>query len=703
MSAASDPSAIFREEAAELLVKLEEALLGLENAPNDKDLVDTAFRALHTIKGSGAMFGFEAVAGFTHHLENAFDRVRKGEIPADSQLVGLALGAIDHIQSLIESPETASAKTGEDILSQVAAVIGASAASKAQGPASDAAPPAIAERATWRVRFKLSETSLSMGMDPLRLLAELRDLGDCTVVAQTQNIPFLEDLNPSLCLLGWDVILTTDQSKAKIEDVFIFVMDDAQISIERAATEVPRLGDILIRRGDAPSEVVEAAVENIQHLGNVLIKEGVVSKDQVCAALAEQHHIKAEASKAQSQAQAQAQAQASQAQASSIRVPAERLDSLMDQVGELVIAQARLKQLVAGVADSQFQSLAEEIERLSNGLRDTTMSIRTVPIGTLFSRFRRLVRDISQELGKDVALVTSGEETELDKTVIERLNDPLVHIVRNSMDHGIETPAEREQVGKQRQGRLHLSAVHSGAQVYIHIRDDGRGLNADRIRAKAIENGLIPADSKLSDQEMYPLIFQPGFSTAKEVTSLSGRGVGMDVVKRTIESLRGSVEVSSTAGEGAQITLQLPLTLAIIDGLLVRVGSSRYVMPLSVVEECVELTAMDDQPNAGRHFLNLRGDLIPFIKLRDTFQTKQPVDKYPKVVVVRVGERRIGLVVDQVIGEHQTVIKSLSKLHASASKFSGATILGDGSVALIIDVAAVTAKDLSSELERQAS
>jgi len=387
----------------------------------------------------------------------------------------------------------------------------------------------------------------------------------------------------------------------------------------------------------------------------------------------------------------------------SVRVPAERLDDLMDQVGELVIAQARLKQLVAASEDGLIKAVAEEIERLSNGLRDTTMGIRTVPIGSLFDRFRRLVRDLSRDLGKSVQLTMSGEETELDKTVIERLNDPLVHIVRNSLDHGIESGDERELAGKPRQGNVHLSAVHSGAQVLVTIRDDGRGLDRERLQAKAEELGLAAPGVALPDAELFQIIFHPGLSTAKTVTSVSGRGVGMDVVKRAIEGLRGSIDVDSKAGVGTEITLSLPLTLAIIDGLLVRVGAGRYVIPLSAVEECVELSAEDDLRHTGRNFLNIRGDLVPFIRLRQTFRSKLPPDLYQKVVIVSAGDSRIGLVVDQVIGDHQTVIKSLSHLHADATTFSGATILGDGTVALILDVGHLVAEGQSAETPSQAS
>jgi two-component system chemotaxis sensor kinase CheA len=373
--------------------------------------------------------------------------------------------------------------------------------------------------------------------------------------------------------------------------------------------------------------------------------------------------------------------------ADSVRVPAERLDELMDRVGELMIAQSRLTQVAANSNDASVKAVAEEIERLAVELRDTTMGVRTVPIGSLFGRFRRLVHDLSQELGKQIELTTIGEETELDKTMIERLNDPLIHLIRNSVDHGLEVPEVRAAVGKSAQGHITLSARHAGAEVLVSIVDDGRGLDRARIQARAEEQGLLPVGAKLSDGELFQVLFQPGFSTAREVTSLSGRGVGMDVVKRTIEGLRGKIDIASTPGKGTVMTLRLPLTLAIIDGLLVRIGTGRYVLPLSAVEECVELSVEEDTRSNGRSFLNIRGDLVPYLRLRELFKTMTPPDPYQKVVIVSSGEQRVGLVVDQVIGNHQTVIKSLSKLHADSETFSGATILGDGAVALILDVA----------------
>jgi len=689
MSGHPDPTQTFLEEAADLLNQLEEALLGLEQSPDDRELIDTAFRALHTIKGSGAMFGFDRMANFTHHLENAFERVRKGELPASTPLIGVALAAKDHIRALLESPDSVDPAVDREVLASVAALVGSPAPVAAKSVAPVSAPvPTI-----WRIRFRLPADALVRGTNPLLLLDEMRSLGPCTVVPLTEAVPPLAEMDPTACYLGWEVILTTDQGKSAIEDVFIFVIDEIELKIEPATSEDAKLGEILVCRGDAAIEAVEAAAAQQRKLGTVLLQDGQLSADGLRGALAEQKHVRKDAEAGKAAAQS----------ASSIRVPAERLDSLMDQVGELVIAEARLKQLVGASHDPLIKAIAEEIERLANGLRDTTMGIRMLPIGSLFSRFRRLVRDLSNETAKDVGLSMAGEETELDKTVIERLNDPLVHIIRNSLDHGIEDAASRVQAGKPAQGRVHLSAVHSGAQVLITVKDDGKGLDRDRIRAKAEEQGLIAPGAKLTDSELFQFIFHPGFSTAKQVTNLSGRGVGMDVVKRAVTALRGTIEVASEAGQGTTITLALPLTLAIIDGLLVRVGKGRYVIPLSAVEECVELSAAEDLRHSGRNFLNIRNELVPFMRLRECFHSTQKADPYQKVVVVSSGERRIGLVVDQVIGDHQTVIKSLSKLHSDADSFSGATILGDGTVALILDVGHLVATSQANEQRRQAS
>lgn len=730
MANSPDPVAIFRAEVEDLFEQLETALLDLESDPTNKDLIDQSFRALHTIKGSGAMFGFDAASAFAHHVENAFDQVRKGRAAVSRELIEVVLRSRDHIRALIEAPANADPASGAALLERLAEVT----ASLRIAP-TPTVPP-VAQPVTYRVHMRLPRQALETGTNPLLLLDEMRQLGDFTPVAVTDDIPRLEEMDPLGCYLAWDCVLTTDRPREVIEDVFIFVRDDMELRVEEVPPEVRRLGEILVEREAISPEVLKSAPNNQERIGTPLVKRGAASGDAVAAALAEQGHVR------------EAAENAAKREVSAIRVPAERLDELMDQVGELVIAQARLRQLAddefgrrpvtrsqsrkaagnvrlikaaarrrsrgirsrvptrsggdAGETavvretkvrgrdgsgrDIRLRALVEEIERLASELRDTTMNIRMVPIGSLFGRFRRLVRDLSRDLGKEVRLTTSGEETEIDKTVIERLHDPLVHLIRNAIDHGLEPPAEREAAGKPREGQVRLSAVHSGAHVRISIGDDGRGVDPAIIRAKAEEMGLLQPGAELSDQEIFQFIFHPGFSTAGKVTNVSGRGVGMDVVRRAIEALRGSIEISSTPGRGTTLSFKLPLTLAIIDGLLVRVGTQRYVIPLSVVDECVELRAAADGRASEVDFLNIRDETVPFLRLRSLFHVEAGADKYQKIVVVSAGGGRIGLVVDQLLGNYQTVIKPLSRLHAEVGIFSGATILGDGTVALILDV-----------------
>jgi two-component system, chemotaxis family, sensor kinase CheA len=478
-------------------------------------------------------------------------------------------------------------------------------------------------------------------------------------------VPFLDELDPEHCFLKWDVTLHSDCERSAIDDVFIFVQDEMKLTCTPlAAAETPLAVAEL-----APPLQPEMPAADLHSLD---------------AAADIGHPAPAAEKKREDAKRPDDKANAT------VRVQAERLDELMDRVGELVIAQARLSQLAAATDDISIKAIAEEIERLAASLRDTTMGARMVPIGSLFGRFRRLVHDLSRDLGKPVDFVTSGEDTELDKTMIERLADPLVHLIRNAIDHGIEDTATRTATAKADIGRIEIAATHAGAQVLVTVRDNGAGLNTVRIRAKAEEQGLIAPGAVISDQDIHQFLFHPGFSTAQVVSALSGRGVGMDVVKRTIEAMRGSIDISTAPGRGTTVTLRLPLTLAIIEGLLIRVGEGRYIIPLSAVEECAELSATDERAR-GRDFLNMRGDLVPFLRLRSLFDAAGEPDRHQKIIIASSGESRVGLIVDQIIGSHQSVIKSLSKLHSEVTMFSGATILGDGSAALILDVAQLIA------------
>jgi len=633
---ANDPIAAFRIEAGELLEAVERALLDLTGDTGNRALIDEVFRGLHTLKGSGSMFGFEALAGFTHHCETAFDRVRKGLAVATPALIGVVLSARDHMQALIDAGETldpALEAAGAAILADLAGAV---------SETTDAVAEPACERG-WTIAFALPPGALVNGTNPLPLLDELRALGQARITALTDPLPPFETMDPAECHLGWQVELIGDVSREAIEDVFIFVIDDMTLTIE-------------------PIDSAD-------------------SDDALAAEL--------DGGTARTTASRAAPAQ------ESVRVQASRLDELMNRVGELVIAQSRLDLIAAGngpIDTTTLRAVSEDIQRLSAELRDTTMALRMMPLGNLFGRFRRLVHDLALETGKTIELHCEGEATEVDKTVIERLADPMIHLFRNSCDHGLESEAERIAAGKPAAGRITLSARQAGGEVLVAIHDDGRGIDRDRVRAKAEAQGLINPGAILTDQALMQLIFAPGFSTAAAITNLSGRGVGMDVVKRSIEALRGTITIDSTPGAGTTITLHLPLTLAIIECMLVRVGNGRYAIPLSVVEECLELPAAEIGGAARRNFLDVRGSLVPYLRLRDSFATTHPADLFQKVVIVGQGEARVGLVIDQIIGNAQTVIKSLSRFHAGIGAFSGATILGDGTVALILDVPSLIAQ-----------
>lgn len=694
----------FKQEAYELLTELEAKLLELEERPDDIEVINAIFRALHTIKGSGGMFGFDDISKFTHHLENAYDLIRSNKLSVTTSIIDITLKSVDQIRVMLAADpgDTSYTAKNASIVSAVehiiegnneeaepVAVVAHSEPVEEKIPVPDIPvekthnetqpeAPSTGEEKTYRIRFKPACDIFLTGNNPVRILNELRELGTCKIFAYGDSIPLLKELNPEHSYTLWDIIITTSAPIEAVKDVFIFVEGESLLQFEELKPEFAddnkKLGDILIERGDMKPEDV-AKVRDLQRkFGEVAVAAGVVSAEKIQAALVEQQHVRdiAETQKKE--------------EIATIRVQSEKLDQLVDLVGELVTLQARLNQLSLKTVDNELIAIAEESERLTSSLRDSTMSIRMVQIGSTFSKFKRLVRDLSAELGKEIDLETSGAETELDKTVIEKLNDPLVHIIRNCIDHGIERPDDRIAKGKARRGVVHLSAVHSGASVQIKIRDDGRGLNKEAIFNKAVERGVISDDAKLTDKETYELIFMPGFSTAEKITNVSGRGVGLDVVKSAIESLRGSIDITSQPGVGTTMILNLPLTLVIIDGLLVRIAEDHYVIPLSNVEECVALTAEERVAGHEKRVINIRGEIVPYIRLRERFGMNGELPSIEQIVIVRIEGKRIGYVVDHVIGENETVIKSLGGLYKHVAELSGATILGDGRVALILDV-----------------
>ncbi|MBT8339032.1 MAG: chemotaxis protein CheA [Desulfatitalea sp.] len=692
----------YRIEAYELLAELETSLLELETSPDDFELVDRVFRAMHTIKGSGAMFGFDDIAEFTHDVESVFDMVRDGKMAVTPHLVNLALMARDQIKLMLDRTGPASAtehQQADEILAGFRILLDNAQHDDDCTVNEEPTTPECANENTtlpekiYRIYFAPHETVFEKGTNPLALLAELADLGLCRALLHTDRLPAAEGYDPQVCYLYWDIMLASRAELNTVQDIFIFIEDDCDLSIDIIETlddegetyDAKRLGEILVDRGDLTPEQIDTTLKKQQRIGEMLVGAQQISPGKVEAALAEQDFVKS--------ARTQREVQSNTV---SVRVAAEKLDNLVNLVGELVTVQARLSQKAMLERDPELLSITEVVERLTAELRDNTLSIRMLPIDTTFNKLRRLVRDLSRELGKSILLKTEGGDTELDKTVIEQLNDPLVHILRNSIDHGIEMPDQRTVAGKAEQGLIRLRAEHSGANVLIHISDDGTGIDSKHIRRKAIEKGLLAPDAEVSEKELMQLLFAPGFSTVGSVTNVSGRGVGMDVVKRSIENLRGSVNIQSRKGEGTTITLILPLTLAIIDGLLVEIGTDKFVLPLSAIEECVELTREDLAGTHGRNILNIRGQIVPFVPLRGHFGIPGDPPDIEQVVINTVDGQRLGIVVDRVIGEHQIVIKTMNSLYKDVHEVSGATILGDGTVALILDVQKLV-KELNAE------
>ncbi|MDX2110201.1 MAG: chemotaxis protein CheA [Verrucomicrobiota bacterium] len=653
-------STVFLQEATEQLALIEEIVMEVEGNPTDKDAINRLFRIFHTIKGSGSMFGFDAVAGFTHHVETVLDKVREGELPVTRKLVNLILAAKDQILTMLmgDGDHSLIAKRGT-VVAELKAML---ACPEQEVPILPPLPLPETNAAidSYSIHFRPDPGLLARGMDPGSLLNELRALGPSKILALTDSVPPLENLAVDTCHFHWTMNIQTDRGVDAIKDVFIFVEDGSEITIKSSLQKSTLQNNTVSKRDEA----IEAHLDTPETLST-----------------------EAPGNDPNSSANGSQNAQRKQkAGDGSVRVPSERLDRLVHLVGELVINQSRLAQIANRLDVPDLASQSEDLERLVDELRDNVLGIRMMPIGTTFNRFKRLVRDLSAELGKEIDLVTEGADTELDKTVLDQLGDPLVHLLRNSIDHGIGRPDERLKKGKTARGTIRLTAHHEGANVIITIEDDGRGLDKDAIRTKAIEKNLITADANLSENELYNLILLPGFTTAKTVTNVSGRGVGMDVVKRQIDLLRGTIKISSQPGQGTCITLMLPLTLAIIDGLLVSVQKEQFIIPMAMVMENVELSASLRATGSERNILAVRGELVPYLRLRELFSiTGDDVD-IERVVIVNHSGKRVGLVVDRILGSHQTVIQSLGKFYKHVEVASGATIMGDGRVVLILDI-----------------
>ncbi|MDA3948036.1 MAG: chemotaxis protein CheA [Spirochaeta sp.] len=699
MNGSPDPKEIFREEARELLDELEAALIGLENNPADLAMIDTAFRALHTIKGSGTMFDFAELVAFAHELESTFVTIRDEKRTVDQQIIDLTLAARDHLRALIDGREISEEQRSAAgaVVAELQRSIGKppkSADAEEHAPDNSGGDRANATAGTvqlYRVEYRPSRQTFVNGTNPLALIQELRELGDVLVVGYTGGIPTLGAFEPDVCYLAWDFLLTTTDSPQAIEDVFMFVDEESRLEIQAVeGGEYRRLGEILVDRGVLSQQELEKLLTDRPPLGEILVNQGVVSEDSVRSALEEQKWSSGSARAADTSTTTAPET------VSSIKVRTDRLDHLVNLVGELVSLQAQITLRATMVGDRELSAHAEQLERLVRESRELSMELHMVPVETLFSPFRRLVRDLAKELGREVRLEMTGTETELDKNVVESLRDPLLHIVRNSIDHGIEPPDVREARGKPRAGHLTLRASYTGALVSIRVEDDGGGIQTEKVLKRAYERGIVEEGASLSHAQILDLVFAPGFSTAEAATQVSGRGVGMDVVRRNVESLNGAVTLTSEEGGGTVVELRIPLTLAIVEGLLAEVGDQFFLINLAYIRECIDGTAIAQ--TRGQNMFDFRGQIVPVIDLAEHFGIGVAQPENP-IVVVQAGDTIVGLAVSALHENHQSVVKSLGKMFSQIDGLSGAVFLGDGTPALMLDIERIvrTARDLHGE------
>lgn len=742
---------LFRLEATDLITELESALLALEAEPASAPLINRAFRAMHTLKGSGATSGFQELSDFLHRVEDLFNAAREGRVRFDSTIVDLSLRISDAVtRYLAAAPADAAAvlAAARDDLTALLNFLPAASPGPGKGVAPVPLPAAPPQRTRYRVLFRPFPETFRNGGDPGMYLDDLRTLGECSVKVVIDRLPALKDLDPEASYLGWDIELETEATEKLVRDVFVFAegecdleitkiddlptiplpgVDDAGSAsrtwtIEFNATaktlsspgvlealwrDLRRFGTLTVQL--SPPDVADRPAPGLRRVTLQTTENAEVIQSAFIFLIDAQPKLipppapatvvsaipptpsRPTTSAAHQEKKASTSEAVHHTGGDMLRVSAERLDQLVNLVGELVILRSQVKTACANTPNlpPELHGAAEALQTLSTEMRDVILNVRMMPIEQTFTKFRRLVRDLSRDLNKEVELVVEGGDTEMDKTVLDALADPLVHLVRNSLDHGLETSAERTAAGKSARGTLTLRAEQRGDRVLVTVRDDGHGLDPEKIRAKAVANGLLAPDALPSDAELFQLIFLPGFSTAERVSKLSGRGVGLDVVRRQVEQLRGKVEVRSVLHRGAEFRLSLPLTLAIIDGLMVEVDGDRYILPLGVAREAIDLSRARREAGNGRNLVQVRGDSVPYLRLRDLFRSTSAAPDPERVVIVDVDDKRLGLVVDRVIGNHQTVLKSLGWVGRRVTLFSGATVLGDGRIALIIDVPAL--------------
>ncbi|MEA1975441.1 MAG: chemotaxis protein CheA [Bacillota bacterium] len=682
---------IFIEEATDLLKDLENSLIELEDRPTDFELINQIFRAMHTIKGSAALTGMTDISDFVHHAEDLLDQIRHETIEVNPDIIDILLKSSDLIKEMVnalyDSSIVVPKRTKEELIESInyfkepeENVV--SESRKENKDETEAIEKVI------KVKVDLNESFFATGTDPILLIEDLAELGRILDInINLTRIPELFELKPENCYLKWQLILKTKETIEQIHEVFLFVESDNNILVEDVTedfdgdfdkTLADKLtGEILVERGIIDAKDIRESLETQNKLGDILETQGKVSKEQIEKVVEEQSKSRKIQEK------------------SKIKVDADKLENLINSMADLVISQARLRELTINSQEKVSRELSNALDEMDTKIRtlqEDIMSTRMIPVGNTFIRYKRLVRDLSQEQNKDVNFILKGKETELDKTVIEKIADPLKHMIRNAIDHGIETPEERKAAGKDSEASLELKAYHKEGKVIIEVSDDGAGLNQEKILKKAIENGIITPEDELSEVEIYNLIMAPGFSTKEVVTETSGRGVGMDVVKNNIENLRGSVNISSEKGKGTTFRLKLPLTLAIIDGMKVKVGNDYFIIPLNSIVEFIRpkpehLKTIESQGEA----IQIRENYLSLARLYKILEIESNVKDPAKglVVVVQEDNKQICILVDEIIGQQQAVIKSLEDNYTYVEGMAGAAILGDGNVAMILDIATI--------------
>jgi two-component system chemotaxis sensor kinase CheA len=665
---------IFTEEAYELINQLEEKLLQLESEPDDVTLIDNVFRIMHTLKGNSNMFGFEHLGNITHHLENIYDAIRGNKLQINRHILEITLNCIDHFRNLIDDPElsdSSNKEIQESMLTDISEIL---KPEEEQEFEQERVQNGSSEIDTYYIFFKPQPHIFDDGSNPLFYISDLNEIGECFFQPVLSDIPIDDSFDPAICYTSWHILLATKEAKDIIIDNFIFLHKNSQPEITKIAS-----GNILQEK-ELKQILTKAASTNISILPKLNLS-----------------HIKSE-KKTTREIQRNIKSSSTDSSIASIRVASAKIDQMMNLISELVTKQAELSMLSSENEIPHLQEVAESIESISRDLRDNAFSISLIPLEKSVLRFQRLVRDVSTKFNKKVEFLVEGKETELDKTIIEKIVDPVMHILRNSIDHGIETPEKRVKLGKPEHGTIVLKAYPSGAHVVIEISDDGAGINLERVKETAIRKGFIGQYEDISKEDMLKLILTPGFSTTENISEVSGRGVGMDVVSQKIMEIRGELDIHTEKNIGTTMTIKLPLTISIIDSLLVMLGDTYYLIPLSVVDRCAEIQ-LEQITESGVDYLNLNGKYIPFIDLHKEFSVDEERSKTQRLIMVNHKGIIVAIVVDEIMGNHQAVLKSLGYIYRRQEIISGASILGNGEVALVLDTNRLVMEFMASREE----